>query len=808
MNFTEKLSAQIRKSPFYCRPLALLSAVFLVALLLFKLKLLWFWLFMGGVIIYSAYLLISGKRLFGLKNPLPYLLIFSTLLVYLVSLPQTLRAERLKGYYDQTVTVEAVIEKTYYSESFGSMHRVKLKRINGEGVSGRATLELTDVVELREYDTVTVEASASNALDGVSGTERLGRISGDICLELTAETLKTVTGDNRHGFLYLTYRVNCAMGDFLRDCLSPEAANYAIALFVGDTGALPSSFKRDMSALGISHILAVSGMHTSMIASMVGFLLNRTRSGRRTKAVAVSLAGLAFMCIAGLSACVVRTVIMLILSVTPCFFGRRGDSITALLLSAVVICVISPGSVLSCSLLLSFFATLGIVLSASYISKKARGELYKSRSGEMKGLYRLARPLILAAVVSISASAFTVPIIAMYFGSVSVISVAANFIAVPCSDYSMILLAAVFLTGKIPIIGRVSTFLFEALYGFLVSFSEFTAKNFQTSVSVRYPFFTVLIILFVSVMFFLRLRGIRNPASPLAAFLVCTVIFAFSVQVYSVSASDRGEVIYTADKSSEGLLVTSGEKSLYIDIGNGGKRVPEYAIGFTETRYYQTRLDAYMITHYHSSHIGTLRHLLSVGYIKRVYLPVPETEKELSFCKSILQTVSDECETVIFVRGETVAFYDAEIETLPYTLLSRSTHPPLAVKVSFGGGSLVWLGSSVMESETAFCVSAMLSGCKTAILGRHGPKTKKNIEFTAPSDISVYISPFEDSSEGDVFIGGSFTYLTVDAEGFSAAVFSFKAGTARASLTDRFSGSIHIRKQQLTGASFAGEHTA
>lgn len=771
MNFTEKLSAQIKGSPFYCRPLALLSAVFLVALFLLKLNALWFWLFLGGAVIYSLYLLISGKRLFGLRNPLPYLLIFSSVLALAVSLPQTVRDARLKEAIGETVSAKAVIEKTYYSESFGSMHLVRLESINGRRVSGNAVLELTDVVEFMAYDTVTVEAVLGDALAEASETERLNRISGDICVTLTAETVQSVTNENKRGFFYGMYKVKCAMGDFLRDCLSPTAANYAIALFVGDTAALPSSFKRDMSALGISHILAVSGMHTSMIAAMVGFILNRTRSGRKTKAVAVSLAGLAFMCIAGLSACVVRTVIMLILSVTPCFFGRRGDSITALLLSAVIICLISPSSVLSCSLLLSFFATLGIVLSASYISKRAKGDLYKSRSGEMKRLYKLARSAVLAAVVSISASAFTVPIIAMYFGSISVISVAANFIAVPCSDYSMILLAAVFITGKIPIIGRVSTFLFELLYGFLVAFSEFTAKSFQTSVSVRYPFFTVLIILFVSVMLFLRLRGIRDPASPLAVFLACTVLFAFSVQAYSISVSDRGEVIYTADKSSEGLLVTSGEKSLYIDIGNGGKNVPKYAIGFTETRYYQTRLDAYMITHYHSAHIGTIKYLLSVGYIKSIYLPVPETEKEISFCNSILKTVSDECETITFVRGETVAFYGVEIETLPYSLLSRSTHPPLAVKVSFGGGSLVWLGASVMESDAAFFVSEMLVGCKTAILGRHGPKTKENIKFIAPSDISVYVSPFEDSSEGDVFSGGSFTYLTEDGDGFSTAVF-------------------------------------
>ena len=773
MDFTERLSKEIKKSFFYCRPLAFLSAAFLVSLFFFKLKLLYFLIFVSISLVYAVFLFISGKRTLGLKNPLPLLLVFSVLLPCLVSLPQVIGQKKIEKYYGLNTETKLVIEKTYYSESFGSMHVVRFKEINGEKVSGRAILELTEVMEFNVYDTLSVDALVSDGVSSLSGVERTYRISEDIRTYLTSDTVRSVTNENKKGFMYEMHKLKNTMSDFLHEHLSPEAADYAVALFVGDTAALPLRFKRDMSALGISHILAVSGMHTSMIAAMVGFLLDRARSGRKLKAIAVSVAGLLFMCIAGLSPCVVRTVIMLILSVTPCFFGRRGDSITALMLSAVIICLISPSSILSCSLLLSFFATLGIVLSASYISARVRKDMYRSRSGEMKRLYKIFRPLALATVVSVSASAFTVPVLALYFGSVSFVSVAANFVAVPCSDYSMVLLVAVFLTEKIPFVGQVSVFLFEALYRFLVLFSEFMTKSFETTVSVRYPFFTVLLIMFAVFVFYLRLRGIRNPASPIAAFLILTVIFASSVQIHSASVNDRGEVVYTADKSSEGLLVTSGEKSLYVDIGNGGKTVPLHALGFTETRYYQTSLNAYMFTHYHSSHIGTLQYILSRGFVEKLYLPVPETESEISFFSSIVKLASEECEIVEFVRGEPISFETAVIETLPYTLLKRSTHPPISVKVSFGARTLVFVGSSVMETDVSFFVSKMLDGCKAVIIGHHGPKTKENVKFVAPTDIDVYLSPFEDIDETNSFSGGRFAYLLPDKSGIVTALFSF-----------------------------------
>lgn len=775
MNFTEKLSAQIKSSPFYCRPLALLSAAFLVALFFYVLNFILFFVFLLSVLIYSTFLFISGRTVFKLKNPLAFLLIAATLSAPLVSLPDTVNAWRLEKHHGTVSEVKAVIESTYYSESFGSMHEVRLKEINGKRVGGKAILEITEQLEFVPYDTVTVNAYVTDALGTVGRTERLHRISKNIYLELTTDTVKSVTDENKRGFLYGTYKIKESMSDFLRDCLSPSAADYAIALFVGDTSSLPMSLRRDMSALGISHILAVSGMHTSMIAVMVGFLLDRAKSGRKIKAVAVSLAGLAFMCIAGLSPCVVRTVIMLILSVIPCFFGRRGDSITALMMSAVIICLFSPSSILSCSFLLSFFATLGIVLSASYISKRARGELYKSRSGEMKRLYKAFRPIVLAAIVSTSASAFTVPVLALYFGQVSFISVAANFVAVPCSDYSMILLAAVFFTGKIPIIGKASVFLFESLYKFLVAFSRFMAANFESTVSLRYPFFAVLLILFLSVMLYLRLRGDRNPAAPLAVFLICTVIFSTSVQIHSASVSDRGEVIFTANESSEGLLVTSGEDSLYIDIGNGSKTLPLNSIDYTETRYYQTKLSAYMLTHYHSSHIGTLKYIISSTFVEKIYLPEPETESERSFYESVIKVIDGRTETVRYIRGESVDFEGATVETLPFTLLERSQHPPFAVRISFGQRSLVWLGQSVMESDAAFYLSRMLADCKTVILGSHGPVTKENLKLFSPSDVNVYVSPYEDSAETDIFAGGSFNYLFSDNGGLVTAIFGFNS---------------------------------
>ena len=85
MNFTEKLSSQIKNSPFYCRPLAFMSAAFLISLFLFKLGIFYFCVFLTFIFIYSLYLIITGIKKFNLKNPLPFLLIMSTLITPFIS---------------------------------------------------------------------------------------------------------------------------------------------------------------------------------------------------------------------------------------------------------------------------------------------------------------------------------------------------------------------------------------------------------------------------------------------------------------------------------------------------------------------------------------------------------------------------------------------------------------------------------------------------------------------------------------------------------------------------------------------------
>lgn len=770
MSFISELSEPLKRSPFYCRPLALLCAVFLLTLFTSQISLALAVLFSAFVIVFSVFILIKHGR----NNPLPYLITAFLLLGQILSLNSDFSYRRASDYDGQNIEVKVVITEKLYSEAFGSAWGCRLITINGEKQTGNAVLNVTDAPEFQIYDTVLLHADVSDARKGTGGSELLRLKAEKTYLELTSTGIESVTNENKRAadLEYQIYRLRMAVGDRFEKNLPSGAAAYAKALLIGERGGLGSDFRRDMSALGISHILAVSGMHTSVIASAVTVLCEKAKTGRRKKAVLISLAALAFMAAAGFSPSVVRASIMLVLATVPVFFGRKGDSITALFVSGFIICLFSPETVISCSFLLSFSASLSLVAVASYVTARTASGLYSSRSGDMKKSFALLRRLLLSLTASLCASLVTIPVLALYFSETSFLAVITNLVAVPCASLSVVLALLVLVFSFIPPVSAVLCAVFAALYEFLCAFASLIADNFKTSVSLSYPFFVPILILLFTVFLFLRLRGIRHPAALIAPFAACAMIFTAGVQIYSAANLDRCEAVYFADKNSEGFLMCSGEDTLYIDIGRGGKSVPTLGLEKAKSRYCETAVDAFMLTHYHADHISTLKRVIPAYRIKTVYLPYPETESDRSVLASIEKSVSG-CRFVMYTRGEEIRFGSIMLETQPFSMLERSTHPVISLGITLGSVRLFYAGRSLSESDAAYFAEKRISESDAVISGAHGPTHKEDIKFySLPAGCPVFVSPYSAENSVSLFPGAERRYIEADRDGVACVVFA------------------------------------
>ena len=140
-----------------------------------------------------------------------------------------------------------------------------------------------------------------------------------------------------------------------------ESAALVTAMLTADTADLPAGLRTALSAAGISHLLAVSGLHLSILLAVCGKLGDLLLWSRKKKALYSGLCCLIMIILAGFSASVLRAALMAGLALGAPLRGRRGDGLTGLGFAAAILLLCNPAAVWELSFLLSCGATLGIL---------------------------------------------------------------------------------------------------------------------------------------------------------------------------------------------------------------------------------------------------------------------------------------------------------------------------------------------------------------------------------------------------------------------------------------------------------------
>lgn len=204
------------------------------------------------------------------------------------------------------------------------------------------------------------------------------------------------------------------------------------ALLTGDRSHIPSSVNSAFRKSSLSHLLAISGMHIVLISAAAQGVFRRLLGEQRANLVSVLICW-AFACLAGLGVSVIRACLMItVVNLGGCF-GRKADTLTSLMLSALIITLSSPEAVFSASFLLSFSAVLGLAVFAP--KQSGRGgvlDMLKQSVG-----------------VSAAAQVGTLPVTAILFKTVSLVGIPANLAAVWLLQPIMLLGIAGLLAGFI-----------------------------------------------------------------------------------------------------------------------------------------------------------------------------------------------------------------------------------------------------------------------------------------------------------------------------------------------------------------------
>ena len=235
---------------------------------------------------------------------------------------------------------------------------------------------------------------------------------------------------------YYALMIRSSMTDIINSELSPERAGFVRALLLGDKTGLTADQSEAFRKAGISHIIAVSGFHLSVLTQLMMLVLYfLTLKRKRAASLLCTVFVFMYMAVVGFSPSIVRAGIMQILFLMSEAIIAKTDSLNSLGLAALIICFRNPYSAVDPSFLLSFSATLGIILCSERMKTalienlrpmKEGSRLYFSKA--KKRIAPAAKSVISVVTVTISAMLFTTPIMLIYFKSFAVYSLLFNLL--------------------------------------------------------------------------------------------------------------------------------------------------------------------------------------------------------------------------------------------------------------------------------------------------------------------------------------------------------------------------------------------
>ncbi len=209
------------------------------------------------------------------------------------------------------------------------------------------------------------------------------------------------------------------------------------ALTLGDKKHLDAGTRDIYSQSGVSHVLALSGLHLGILFSIYQFFILALCRRSRPLYVAAGLMGICFLwgfaLLAGFPLSLVRAAVMFSIMQAATLFRRDSMSLSNLTLAATLILVVSPQALFDVGFQLSCLSVLSILLFVRRIPAPA----FVTRWRMLRGVYGLL-------AVSFTAQMATAPLVAYYFHSFPVYGLLANLAAVPLA-YLVLSVAVLFL---------------------------------------------------------------------------------------------------------------------------------------------------------------------------------------------------------------------------------------------------------------------------------------------------------------------------------------------------------------------------
>lgn len=353
----------------------------------------------------------------------------------------------------------------------------------------------------------------------------------------------------------------------IRRVAGGEAGELLAAMVTGDRTAFSDSLRLKLNRAGAGHLAAVSGLHVSVVAAAVMFVLRRVHAPRWLAALLTEVCIGGFIVFSGLRVSAIRAGIMLSVVVLGSVVRRRADALNSISFCALLMTALNPYAAADSSLVLSLAGVFGAGVMSNGIIRE-----FGLRS-------RVAKAL----AVSVCAAFATAPFAAIWFDELSLISPLTNLFVIPiCSAALVLAMAYAALGCAFPPLLKLAGALCRAVIAGCDVLSELDFSYIPIGEGAAFAALALAAVICAAVYLITK-----KPRITALLAVVCMAGFITFTSASALQRRGKTQLFVMNYDNNAGLLLRKGGECIIIDFSGGLSRAAQTVIsrnGVTQVR--------------------------------------------------------------------------------------------------------------------------------------------------------------------------------------------------------------------------------
>lgn len=713
---------------FYKRPLACACACFTAAVFLAFFLSTPLCFLLAGVFLLTALVLLGFClfRGFSYRKLFILLAVSALFLGFLRPTPSRLATEdTLTRYQGKGVTAELTIREVLYQNAYGAEFLAKVSCIDLQPKESTVVLRFSCAAPFGVGDRIsgefTVQSLEYEAYREGAANRYFSEGAEFLCLCEDVQSLSLLKSGTNSLRAKLS-RLRATAVFRITDTVGGEEGKLLSAMLLGARSKLSDATARDFRLSGVSHLLALSGLHLMILVGIADRILYLLHASKRLRIATVIPLCLFYLVLTGCNYSLLRATLMLGAVYLSFLLREDHDSITALFLCAALILCVTPYAILSLSFQMTMLATFGMLAFARSHAFLCKILPVKKRWQALP--FKLLRGILSSILITLTTTLCLTPVLWLTLGTYSLMTPLANLLLVPIAP---VLLFSAVLCLLIPFsaVGSAAGLVGRAvliLTRFLASF------DLMLSLTRAYvPYILIPLILCSAFLLLIDLK--KRYRLTLVPFGIAILAFAIIIPISNRICEAQLEVGYRCTGKNEGIVLVQGDSAVLCDASGSGL-TQWRADWYMAQKMGATRLEALMLTHYHSKSISALSRFAQDVYVHALWLPQPQTKEEKSILLQILEIAQGHALSVtVFDHEQALTVFERGTLMLQTPLYhSRSSEPAFSLSVTYGTSTLCYHTAALSEylrakGEEHTCNATHL------VLGAHGPVPHDTVQI-------------------------------------------------------------------------------